>query len=392
MSDTRRPAMTEPTIALVFTAEVWVEEVHRHCTDHGGARVRQVLIDPALALEEQYDVLVVSHRWSALTPGFVDDVHQRGRVVLGVYDREEPAGRQLLQSVGADATVASDAGPAGIVAELRSLYGTNGTEPLRTVTPGALPRSSAPRTVVSGPAGAGATEIAVALARAFGPGGLLVDLDDVAPAVAARLGLPLEPNVRRAIDAVEFRDLPIEETISDAGGLRVVAGLPSVAAWAQLRPPEVLRTIERLAAGASHVVLDVAGPLEDLPVQMSRPRHALGRALVGEASAIVAVGAPTPVGIVRLLAWVGTARGLAPRTPVHVVVNRAPKDAFRRGEISDAISHTFDVASVSMVPEDRRVTAAAWASAPVANGPFTRAVDALARSLRAGDGTRELAS
>lgn len=84
--------MSEPEIALVFTPDPWVEELHRHLTDHGGARVRQVVVEPGVALEESYDILVVSHRWPALTRAFVSDVHSTGRVVLGVYDREEASG------------------------------------------------------------------------------------------------------------------------------------------------------------------------------------------------------------------------------------------------------------------------------------------------------------
>ncbi|MCU1427265.1 MAG: hypothetical protein JWL83_1265 [Actinomycetia bacterium] len=375
--------MSEPTIALVFTPDPWVEEVHRHCTDHGGARVRQVLIDPALALEEQYDVLVVSHRWSALTHGFVDDVRDRGCAVLGVYDREEPAGRELLHAVGADATVASDAGAAGIVAALRALHGDSHADAHRRTHEDTASPTSAPLTVVSGPTGAGATEIAIALAITCGPRAFLVDADDVAPAVAARLGLPLEPNIRGAIDAVEHTGDGLEVAMLTVGALRIVAGLPSVAAWPQLRPPEVLRLVHRLAATSSRVVVDAAGSLEDLPVAMARPRHALARALIGEADDIVAVGAASPVGVARLLAWVGNVRALAPRTPVHVVMNRAPNDAFRRGEIVEEITAAFPVTSVSMVPEDRRVVAAAWAGSPVARGAFTRAVVRLERALEA---------
>ena len=50
----------EPTIALVFSPERWVETLHRHLTDHGGARVRQIVLEPALALADEYDTLVVS--------------------------------------------------------------------------------------------------------------------------------------------------------------------------------------------------------------------------------------------------------------------------------------------------------------------------------------------
>ena len=52
----------EPTIALVFSPEAWVEELHRYLEDHGGARVRQIVLEPSVALEEEYDTMVVSHR------------------------------------------------------------------------------------------------------------------------------------------------------------------------------------------------------------------------------------------------------------------------------------------------------------------------------------------
>jgi hypothetical protein len=52
--------MPEPEVALVFSPEAWVEGLHRHLTDHGGARVRQVIVDPSLAFDEEYGTLVVS--------------------------------------------------------------------------------------------------------------------------------------------------------------------------------------------------------------------------------------------------------------------------------------------------------------------------------------------
>src|SRR5262249_56206301 len=97
-------------------------------------------------------------------------------------------------------------------------------------------------------------------------------------------------------------------------GLGGVGGVASAAAWSQLRPAEVLRTIERLSVDASHVVVDIAGGLEDLPIAMARPRHALARAIVAEASHIVAVGEASPVGVARLIAWIGGPALLAPAT------------------------------------------------------------------------------
>ena len=99
----------EPTIALVFSPETWVERLHRHLADHGGARVRQIVLEPTLALEDGYDTLVVSDRWPGLTRPFVSAVRERGHTVLGVFDADEPAGRAHLLGLGADATVSSDA-------------------------------------------------------------------------------------------------------------------------------------------------------------------------------------------------------------------------------------------------------------------------------------------
>ena len=63
-------SIAEPTIAL-FLAEQRVEDLHRHPADHGGACVRQIVVEPAVVLDEAYDALVVSDRWPALTLGFV---------------------------------------------------------------------------------------------------------------------------------------------------------------------------------------------------------------------------------------------------------------------------------------------------------------------------------
>src|SRR5919201_2104965 len=107
--------MSEPEVALVFSPEAWVEGLHRHLTDHGGARVRQVIVDPALAFDEDYGTLVVSHRWPGLTRAFVEAIHRRGRRILGVFDADESSGRDFLVALGVDRVLASDASMAEFV-------------------------------------------------------------------------------------------------------------------------------------------------------------------------------------------------------------------------------------------------------------------------------------
>src|SRR5205823_8287125 len=165
--------------------------------------VRSIVVEPGILLEESYDVLVVGHRWAPLTRALVGDVRARGRAVLGVYDREERASRKHLVTLGVDAIVESDAGVDGFV---RAIIGAAGKRPEQAAEP---PRPADGRAgslvVVGGPPGAGRTEVAIGLgaacARRYSVA--LVDADDVAPSVAQRLHLPIESNLRTAIDAVE---------------------------------------------------------------------------------------------------------------------------------------------------------------------------------------------
>jgi MinD-like ATPase involved in chromosome partitioning or flagellar assembly len=381
--------MSEPEIALVFTAEPWVEELHRYLSDHGGARVRSLVVEQSVALEESYDVLVVSHRWPALTQAFVADVQARARRVLGVVDRAEPASRPHLAAVNVDAVVESDAGPEAFV---RALVELCSERPRRAAAQPAAARAG--RIVaVGGPPGVGRTELAIELAIAGARTAtvVLADCDDVAPAVAQRLGLALEPNLRTAIDAVEHGRGDLGSCFQQHRGtkLSILGGIPNSMSWMQVRPGEVLRVVERLAAVAQIVVVDGVGSLQDLGGP-PRGRFATARALAIEAAVLVAVCDASPVGIARLLAWIVEVRGLAPTTPIVVAVNRAPSAAFRRGELYDEIASSIDVADIAFVGVDPRVVDAAWEGRPVARGRFTRTVSRLARAVvtqtrRAGD-------
>ena len=386
--------IVEPEVALVFSPEAWVEGLHRHLTDHGGARVRQVVMEPSLALDEEYGTLIVSHRWPALTRPFVEAVHARRRRLLGVFDPAEPAGRDHLVTLGVDRVIESDAPMADFLEALVSLAPVEADDAIvnselqafdDAVTPG-VGDEAAPRLVaVGGPPGGGATELAIELARA---GSLdrrriaLVDADDVLPSVAQRLALTIEPNLRTAVDAVEYGMGDLTESLVTApdGSFGVLCGLPNVAAWSQVRPGEVLDVLDAVTHTRDAVVVNVSSRLEDIGVGVGRSRYGITRAVIGAAGVLVAVGSGTPVGVTRLLGWIADARSLGD-APVHVVVNRCPTDGFRRAEIADEIERTFPPAALWFVPHDDRVGSAAWAGSHVTAGPFTRAVAAVASSV-----------
>jgi len=384
---------SEPEVALVFSPEGWVEGLHRHLTDHGGARVRQVVMEPSLALEEEYGTLIVSHRWPALTRRFVEAVHARRRRLLGVFDPAEPAGREHLLTLGVDKVIESDAPMVDFLDALVSLAPAQPDEAigvdLRGVAGGAEPGADdedpSPRVVVGGPAGGGATEIAIELARAGSRDRgrvALIDADDVLPSVAQRLALTIEPNLRTAVDAVEYGmgELAGSLVVAPDGSFDVLCGLPNVAAWSQVRPGEVLDVLDAVGQARDAVVVDVSNRLEDVGVGVGRSRYGITRAAVRTASVLVAVGSGTPVGVTRLLGWIADARSLSD-APVHVVVNRSPADGFRRAEIADELARTFPPAALWFVPDDHHIEAAAWAGSLVTPGAFTRAVATIAADV-----------
>jgi MinD superfamily P-loop ATPase len=343
------------------------------------------LVEPEGAFDESYDVLVAGHRWPALTRALVADVHALGRAVVGVHDREEIASRDHMIALGVDGLVESDAGADAFVRAITSVAARRDE---RTQAMPIAPVTRAGRVVaVGGPPGVGRTEIAIELALAFGRATsvVLVDADDVGPAVAPRLQLPVEPNLRTAIDAVEHGrgDLGGCITSESTSRLRVVSGLPNSSAWSQVRPGEVVRVIERLADDADVVVVDGAGMLEEVGTSAVRGRFATARAIVGAADVVVAVCDSSPHGLGRFLAWSVEAMALAPTTSVIVVVNRAPRARFRRGELYDEITSSLPVSEVIFVPADDHVADATWNGTPVGRGSFTRAVGAIAAQAMA---------
>ncbi len=371
---------SEPEVAIVFTADPWVEQLHRHLSDHGGARVRSLVVDAAVALEESYEVLLVSHRSPLLTRAFVSDVHARGRRVLGVHDLAEPASRQHLLTVGVDALIESDASVDSFVRALVTLVAVRGP----AAQPSVPTERSGRLVVVGGPPGTGRTEVAIHLALSTPRASVLVDGDDVGPAVAPRLGLALQPNLRTAVDAVEHCEGELADAMQHEMHTRlpIVAGVPSPNVWTQVRPSEVLRVIDRLGDEHPTVVADGAGLLQDVG-SAPRGRYATAQAIVREADALVVVGDASPVGVTRVLAWTADARSLAPATPVVVVLNRAPRDAFRRGELYDEVGRSVDAVDVIFLPFDRCVTDAAWAGTPIRRGRFGKAFVAITERVAA---------
>ena len=381
MIDVNPSRLPEPEIALVRSADAWVDDLHRYCADHGGARVRLMVLDPVVALDEEFDVLVTGDRWPALTPAYVDALHVRGRRILVVGEESTTTG--LGGSLGADAVLGTQCPPSDLVAAVVALVPPRDAAGAdREREPGSSSATDVSAcagavVAVGGPFGAGSTEVAIALAASCARRGLrpvLIDADEVTPSVAARLGLPLEPNLCSAVDAVARGAGAVPGTLFDLGDdwPAVLVGAPSRRVASALRPSEVVAVGDVLASRFAPVFVDVSAGARSVHGEPD-----VCTAVVRRASSVVAVGLANPVGVIRLIEWV-KALGQASDVPVHLVVNRAPSGRARRAELAGELQRDLRVAGLTFVPTDPKLEDAAWSASVVERGPFARAIDGLA--------------
>jgi MinD-like ATPase involved in chromosome partitioning or flagellar assembly len=409
--------VAEPELAVVYSPREWANRVVRHITDHGGGRVRLRVVDRRVCLEEDFDVLIAEDVTSFLDARLVSELRRRGRQILGVYDPDEPTGKDRLLELGVD-DVIEDRAPAeefvrkiarilsstpratapsspqplpGLEGELAAMEAS-----LESAGPGAGHPVHGLRgrvcAVGGPPGGCGASEVAIELARAGrrrGETSLLVDADEVAPSLAQRLGLPPIPNIRTAIDALFHGAGRLHDALLPvaAGGFELLAGLANPADWTQVRPEEAAEVVAELRGLRDHVIVNVGAHTEDLARFGAADRYGVTREVLGAADVVVGVGMATPVGVARLVAWIADVVVLAPGRPVHLVVNKAPASRFVRGEVEAELLRNYAPASLTVVPLDPAVEKAAWRGELVAHGPFTRAVEGLADRALAGKGS-----
>lgn len=381
----------EVELGLVVSARDWSERLHRFTVDHGGARVRARILRPEDAVAEDYDVLVVDDVTSFLSRRLVQRVQSQGRSVVGVFDAAiNPAGKVFLEDLGVDGTI-----PAHATAEefLRtvSAFGTieRAIRAVELVDPGygSVEQARGQLVIVaSSSGGTGATEVAVGLANALATvkdRTLLIDADDVVPSIAQRLGLALHPNIRTSIDAFLHQPDRIDRTFHSLrrAPVDVVAGISNIQDWIELRPGDVVSLATDETLRRTFVIANVSSRIEDLTFHGGAPRYGLARAMITAADQLVVVAAPSPIGVARTLEWIAQVRALAPHRPVHFVFNMAPRAAFKLGELTQEITRTYAPFSLTVVPEDRRVTDAAWNGALVKSGTFVKGIEQLAAAL-----------
>jgi cellulose biosynthesis protein BcsQ len=360
-------------------------------------------------MELDYDVLVIDDVSSVLTHRLVDRLGRAGRVVVGVFDANRGAtAKDRLLAAGVLATVASDAtaveflttindavGPLPFEESFNELVaeigGTGHLDRDEAFDPARAGLQQSPAdgrgTVVAVTGLDGRTEVAVALATAYATAGtsvILVDLDTLEPSIAQRLSVDLVPNVFTATEDLRLRSDLTHSFGRHPAGFAWVSGIPNPNEWAKLSEFEAADLVSELGHGFEVVIVKVPRYLPDLAGFGSGPgRFDVGRRVVTMADHVLAVAGPSPLSASRLLHVLADVRSLT-ESPVHIVINRAPSDAFQRGEIDQELRRSFD-GTITFLPDENRVRKASWQGSPVGRGGFSRKVSQLAARVAPGE-------
>lgn len=351
--------MDEPVLALAVSARDWPDRLREFLADHGGARVRLTALSLHDLEEDDHDVLVIDDISSMLSRHLVATEHAAGRMIIGVFDRSEPQGRNLLTELGVDALIGCDESAEAFVAITRSFGKHHRSD--RVPQPTSAARRRAPSGVlvdvrgISG--GVGVSEVSMALGQALGDA-VIVELGSM-PSLAQRIGLQLHPNIVTAVEVVDHADGDIRTVLQPVTGRSralVGASEPFSAGRGAAR-----RVIDAVRAIAPWTVVD-GGSVSTAPAASDQT---------------IFVTSATPVGVVRCV----DALRQQDLADVHVVLNRAPRGGYQRSELVGALLSEIRPLSVTIVPDDPAVIAAAWNGSLVGGGQFRKAIDAVAHAV-----------
>jgi hypothetical protein len=314
--------------------------------------------------------------------------------VIGLYDplESDGHGQRHLQRLGVDAVVPASLPTEELLETIRELS-PDVEEFDRFIdmfagSDGRVPRTERQIIAIGGPAGAGATEVAIGFCQTMpGRKPVLIDVDETHPSLARRLGLAIHPHIVTAIEALrrervradgsdgeELEDCLARQVLSGVIPFDVIVGLASRDDWMLLRSDDVVELVEELAARWPVAVVRVGPQLEDMTRWVDR--YEVSRGVVKGATRLIGVCEATSVGVLRFVDWLVDAVSLVEETPIDVVLNCAPKSPAARSELVNQLREIAGdrIGEIYCVPRDKRVARAAWDAAVPARGPFTKAI------------------
>ncbi len=408
------------TVGLVASPRDWRRQLTRYVSDHVPGLLVRVLRDPR-AVEGDLDVVVVDDSSTFLNRASVSRLVGSGVAVIGIYDPSEQQGQgqRFLADLGIDDVAVATIPTAELVELIMAVTDTHPVLPddtqlaqmvggIPAVTPVHNDPAAKPTrewaaeqgneqargllVAVGGPAATAAVEIGVGLAAALSGGdapAVLVDVDEISPAVAARLAYRLEPTILDAADVVRHGDADLTRSLTVATDgarghvpMHVIAGTANPDDWELLGRHHCAEVLEAARAQWARAVA-VCGPRLET-VGNGIDRYGASQAAIGAADVAIGVCEPSPIGILHGLDWLIEARRLRAGRPVWVAFAGHPKSATQRADLVETLRREAGdelLAGIVFVPFGPEVTAARWEARLVTAGKFHQAISSLAATV-----------
>jgi Mrp family chromosome partitioning ATPase len=390
----------------------WATTLRGHINDHVVAMTAISLRDPAGVVDGDLDVdvIVVDDAVCLFTSSDVGGAAQRDIRSIGLHDPVQGRGESYLRDLGVDLVMSTDTPPSEIVESIRRLAPApsmrrpapndrrgaphhRGPSGIAADTAGTAEQAAV--TLVSGTSGGiGTTEATILLAGRFAQRSatLVIEADELAPSMASRLGLQADRNLNGALALVAQGHYPFPECLTpgrDDGaphphlGFHVVAGPTNPGGPPPANPIHLRRLIEAAENSFSEVIVEI-GPVISATGDSAHDRFAAGRAAVVAADRLVAIAAPNPEGVSRLLNWLAVVRTMAPDTPAWAAFGLVPRSRFVRSALAEGLRHRLGGTSlrgfdaIHLLPVEPMSAKAGWNGVLVPRGGLRRAVNVLA--------------
>lgn len=383
----------EPRVLVGASQLGWVTNLTQWVSEHGGAQLVGQALTAGDVESAEFDVLVLDSWSSLLSRRLVDRVQAEGAAVIVLINSARPDDESnRLRELGVSLSLPISASPEAVVgraAEVAAVRRFTDRRPTPAPESDSAQPSGNDQRLMALLGHDGVTEVAVNLAAAMGRVGnavLLADFDTVNPSIAQRLGLPLVPNLLTASDHIRQSRFDSSSVVQHESGFAVAPGLANPREWDELTSVETgelasaFRELFSVTLAVIHPMLEALAPMSGL-----EGRFDVGRRILEICDEVMLVASASPVGLVRALGSVADLRGITP-APVHLVVNRAPRDPFRRTEWARELERSFLPESLTFLPLDHEVPKAAWDGRLLQRGPLVRRVRKLTGQL-AGVGT-----
>ena len=260
-------------VGVVLSTRDWWRRLHAHAADHSADVEVVVVRDQRSVLESELQVVCTDDTVLWFTRATVSRVEAAGITVVGVRAAQSPASDAALETIGLTHRVSDSVPPAALLELLARLRPRDAFDEIVAQLDVAADDEAGRVTVVGGPPGAGAREVAIAVAAGLAEDTttVLVDCNELSPGVARRLGLQLQPHLLDAADlaagggdigpalAVPAPQLP-RATLPFA----VVAGLPAASEWRRCTTQMVEALLLACRRRWNHTVVTTSPIVEDL--------------------------------------------------------------------------------------------------------------------------------